>query len=421
MSKLVPDGWVRTKLANVSLIQPGINVPKSKMGYGVPYVTVKDLYDATSINVHSLTLASIEDRNIKKHSLRYGDIVLAKSSVKREGIGFPIMFSGNEQHVIPSGFTVRVRPIPNIIDDNFLFQSQRSEITRRWVISNAQQSAITNLNADIINDIPVLLPPLPEQQKIASILTSVDEVIEKTQSQINKLQDVKKGTMNELLTRGIGHTEFKDSPVGRIPKGWDTKSIQNISVDGTQNGLYKSKSFYGHGFEMVHMTELFKLETIENVGMQRVDVDREKENQFFLEFGDLLFARRSLVAEGSGKCSIVGDITEPITFESSIIRVRPKSHMVDPKFCYFYISSDIGHIQMMKFVRQVAVSGITGKDLLDYLLPIPPLPEQQKIASILSSIDTNIEEKQRKLQQTKSLKKSLMQDLLTGKVRVSVH
>ena len=62
-----------------------------------------------------------------------------------------------------------------------------------------------------------MLPPLPEQKKIASILTSVDDVIEKTEAQISKLQDLKKGMMTELLTKGIGHTEFKDSPVGRIP------------------------------------------------------------------------------------------------------------------------------------------------------------------------------------------------------------
>ncbi len=68
-----------------------------------------------------------------------------------------------------------------------------------------------------------LIPPLPEQKKIASILTSVDEVIENTQKQIDKLQDLKKATMNELLTKGIGHTEFKDSELGRIPKSWEVK------------------------------------------------------------------------------------------------------------------------------------------------------------------------------------------------------
>ena len=84
----------------------------------------------------------------------------------------------------------------------------------------AQGSTRFNLSKENLKKLSVTLPPLPEQKKIASILTSVDEVIENTQKQIGKLQDLKKATMNELLTKGIGHTEFKDSELGRIPKGW---------------------------------------------------------------------------------------------------------------------------------------------------------------------------------------------------------
>ena len=81
----------------------------------------------------------------------------------------------------------------------------------------------------IFGEIEILSPPLPEQKKIASILTSVDEVIENTQKQVDKLQDLKKATMNELLTKGIGHTEFKDSELGRIPKRWEVKRLGDVS------------------------------------------------------------------------------------------------------------------------------------------------------------------------------------------------
>ena len=82
------------------------------------------------------------------------------------------------------------------------------------------KSPLLLITSDVKN-FHVIDLPLPEQKKIASILTSVDEVIEKNQSQINKLQDLKKATMNELLTRGIGHTEFKDSPLGKFQKSWE--------------------------------------------------------------------------------------------------------------------------------------------------------------------------------------------------------
>lgn len=89
-------------------------------------------------------------------------------------------------------------------------------------ISGSAQPQITGAG---LRSIEFPAPPLPEQQKIAAILSSVDDVIEKTRAQIDKLKDLKTGMMQELLTKGIGHTAFKDSPVGRIPVHWDVVTL----------------------------------------------------------------------------------------------------------------------------------------------------------------------------------------------------
>src|SRR5690606_282638 len=91
-----------------------------------------------------------------------------------------------------------------------------------------EASGVPSLSRDTLYAIPFLSPPLPEQQKIAIILSSVDDVIEKTRAQLDKLKDLKTGMMQELLTQGIGHTEFKDSPVGRIPKTWDVVQFKDV-------------------------------------------------------------------------------------------------------------------------------------------------------------------------------------------------
>ena len=94
------------------------------------------------------------------------------------------------------------------------------------LISLTPESVQKNLNLDILKPFEVPVLPLAEQQQIAAIPSSVDQVIEKTESQISKLQDLKKGMMQELLTKGIGHTQFKTTSVGKIPKQWEFKDFQ---------------------------------------------------------------------------------------------------------------------------------------------------------------------------------------------------
>ncbi len=105
-----------------------------------------------------------------------------------------------------------------------------------------QGGAVPSVNQAQMEDIPVLIPPLSEQQKIATILSSVDDVIEKTRAQIDKLKDLKTAMMQELLTKGIGHTEFKDSSVGRIPITWDVKCLPEVAI--YQNGKAFPSSDY---------------------------------------------------------------------------------------------------------------------------------------------------------------------------------
>jgi type I restriction enzyme S subunit len=110
-----------------------------------------------------------------------------------------------------------------------------------------------------------------------------------------------------------------------------------------------------------------------------------------LSRGDLLFARRSLVAEGAGKCSVVLEADEPTTFESSIIRARPDTAKADALYLYYFFNSPLGFHLLDTIRRQVAVAGITGGDLSQLEIPTPGLPEQRAIAHILGTLDDKIE------------------------------
>ena len=168
---------------------------------------------------------------------------------------------------------------------------------------------------------------------------------------------------------------------------------------------------------MVHMQSLFAHRIISGQDMQRVEVTTDELKRFSLMPGDLLFGRRSLALDGVGKASIVGELDEPMTFESSILRLRTNSNRLNPYFALAFLDSFIGRKQMLAFARQATISGITGEDLKAYHIPIPPLQEQRKIAAILSTWDEAIEKIDALIAAKERRKRALMQQLLTGKNR----
>jgi type I restriction enzyme S subunit len=176
-----------------------------------------------------------------------------------------------------------------------------------------------------------------------------------------------------------------------MANNWTKLQFGDLLVNGTRNGIYKTKDFHGTGVKIVNMGELFAYPRLKNVEMRRVTLTERELSNFLLEPGDLLFARRSLVAEGAGKCAIVMEVGEHTTFESSIIRARPNPNKSDSLFLFYFFNSPHGKYLLDTIRRQVAVSGITGTDLVRLNIPVPPLDEQRAIAHVLGTLDDKIE------------------------------
>ena len=172
---------------------------------------------------------------------------------------------------------------------------------------------------------------------------------------------------------------------------WHEIPFAQLLAEPVRNGIYKKKEFHGRGVKIVNMRELFAYSRLRNVHMKRVELSEKEKHRISVIKDDLLFARRSLVAEGAGKCSIVLEADEPTTFESSIIRARPDSTKAYSLFLYYYFSSPSGLHALDSIRRQVAVAGITGSDLARLNILVPPLPEQRTIAHILGKLDDKIE------------------------------
>ena len=197
--------------------------------------------------------------------------------------------------------------------------------------------------------------------------------------------------------------------IGALADGWSVHRFAELLDGGTRNGVYKSKEFHGRGVKIVNMGELFAHPRLADVPMKRVQLSADELKKSALAVGDLLFARRSLVAEGAGKCSVVCAVNEATTFESSIIRARPDSAKADSLFLYYLFSSPYGTYILDTIRRQVAVAGITGSDLVELPIPVPPIAEQKAIATTLGALDEKIELNRRMNANLETIARALFQ------------
>ena len=173
--------------------------------------------------------------------------------------------------------------------------------------------------------------------------------------------------------------------------------FETFYAEPSRNGVYKPAEFRGRGVPMVNMGELFGYEFIGTQDMERIELSVAELERAGLQEGDLLFGRRSVVEAGAGKCALVVDPPEALTFESSIIRVRLRRDKANPRFFHYYFASPRGRGLVRTIVSGAAVKGIRGSDLSQLKVTIPALPVQERLAAVLKSYDDLIENNRRRM------------------------
>ncbi|WP_315308024.1 restriction endonuclease subunit S [Veillonella parvula] len=174
------------------------------------------------------------------------------------------------------------------------------------------------------------------------------------------------------------------------------------------NGLSRPRAVRGEGYKMVNMGELFSNDIINDMYMERVQMNERELKKFLLEKGDLLFARQSLVASGAGKCSIVNNLIEETTFESHLIRVRLDKSMANP--LYYYYLFQLPYNPVKTIVNQCAQAGIRGTELVRIKVPLPDIEYQNTIANTLFQYDNLIENNNKRIRLLEQMAENLYKE-----------
>ena len=401
MSETVPKEWQKKKLGrfgkfSTSSVDKKIN-PNEQSVYLLNYM---DIYRNSILDEsHPFQSVTAPQKQISSSNVVSGDVFFTPSSETPDDIGHSGVFIGDIKNLVHSYHTIRYRThSPDVLDDRFKAYAFKSNNTYAYFRKTATGSTRFTISLPVFEELEVLIPPLPEQKKIASILASVDEVIENTQKQIDKLQDLKKATMNELLTKGLGHTEFKDSELGRIPKNWGVKKLEEVGqIIGGGTPASENENYWGGEIQWVTPKEITKLNDryIEETERTLTKKGLEESSAKLHPKGTILLTSRASIGFPAIN-------TVPMATNQGFQSLRPNKRL-DTEFGYQILLHS-----RQKLERLSAGSTfleISSKEVKKFKLSIPPLPEQKKIASILTSMDKNIKDKQQKLHQNQSPQK----------------
>jgi len=272
------------------------------------------------------------------------------------------------------------------------------------------------LNQNHMVSIKIPLPPLPEQRRIARVLGTVDSAIEKTDAMISHTERLKRGLMQKLLTRGIGHEEFKDTEIGRIPAEWEVVRLGDVAKlksGGTPN---RNKPEYWKAGTVpwvksgelndgvIYDTE----EKITKVGL------KDSSAKIFPE-GTLVIA-----LYGRGTVSKTAILGIDAATNQAVAAIIPRNSRFYSKFMHYYLIHSRSKLlnQSVNPSSDVGRTNIYLSSLKFFKLPLPPLPEQEKIAEILGTVDKKLELLRARRERLERVKRGLMNDLLTGRKRV---
>lgn len=412
---MVPEGWTEGRIGElIKSLDAGVSVNSEDDGdSNAEFKVLKTSCVSKGKFDEQKTKSVVEDIEIP----RLREPVISDSIIISR-MNTPVLVGANGyvENDIPNTFLPdrlwQAKPLNQTVNMKWLGFWFSSSHARHTLRSNATgtSGSMKNITKSDVLSIRVDIPPLPEQQKIARILSTWDKAISTTERLIDNSQQQKKALMQQLLTGKKRFPGFEGE--------WEEVKLGDVCSKITDGAHHSPKSVIS-GFPMYSVKDMSTNGFIQNSARHIDKSDFEmlvKQNCKPL-INDILIAKDGSILK---HCFVVRHDIEGVIL-SSIALLRPKLDMIWPDFIAQYFSQE--YIKF--FVGKALTSGsgvprIILKDFKGIRLNIPPIKEQQKIAIILTNADKEIELLKQQLADLKQEKKALMQQLLTGKRRVKV-
>ena len=403
----IPDSWNVEKLEpKVGNVKSGKRLPKgfyvTDMHTNHPYIRVIDMREGY---VDTSELKYVPDEAfsaIQNYRIYKDDIYISVAGTLGIVGQIPAYLDG-------ANLTENANRVTNI--------KCNVKYLMYWLMSSTIQNIISQtlgaqpkLALTRIRNFPVILPSIQEQEKIVEVLSDVDTLIADLQKLIRKKKDIRQGTMQMLVT-GKKRLNGFDGEWVKINLSKNSKLKARIGWQGLTTAEYLDE-----GYSYLITGTDFKDGQIDWNGCHYVDYNRyEQDPNIQVSNGDLLLTKDGTI----GKVAYVADLTRPATLNSGVFLVKPITDAYTAHFMFYVLESSVFKAFLQQLSAGSTINHLYQKDLVKFDLYVPPTKEEQEaIAGILFDMDSDIHRLEKKLSKYQKIKQGMMEELLTGKVRL---
>lgn len=406
---MVKEGWKRYKVGELGTFAKGSGISREQSDTGrIPAVRYGELYTTHNYYIREFSSHISSEVAAQALKIKYGNILFTCSGETKEEIGKCVAivsdkdaYAGGDLIVLTP--TIQMHPLflgyalnmPSVV-------LQRAQL--------AQGDAIVHISADSIKSIEFDAPDFPEQCHIVQALSDIDDLILNLEKLVKKKKAMREGVVQSLITgckRLPGFTgEWKEINLSKKSKikariGWQ--------------GLKKAE-YLDSGYSFLITGTDFVNGYIDWHGCHFVTKDRyDQDTNIQVTNGDVLLTKDGTI----GKVALVDGLTKPATLNSGVFVIRPINNSYSARFLYYVLSSSVFRTFLDELAAGSTIVHLYQKDLVKFDFYIPPtIEEQEAIATVIYDMEAEIIRLQAKLEKYRKIKSGMMDELLTGKVRL---
>lgn len=423
----LPEGWSEEPLANLVVTRRGYTWEKadeadSAHADTVPVIRIPNVQDTLDLTdlVH---LRNVSPEALQKAAVTKDWLLFVGSNGTQDRIGDSVLIEEDRPMVFAS-FLMGIQPTDQTrIRSDFFANWMRLHLVHEVFSKTSQQTTgLANFSWSAVKRLPVRFPNcINEQERIADSIKVAAKALSAASAELNATREMKRSLMRSLFVRGMPgrNTKFQDTKIGLIPCGWSVRSIRSVLAEKPDSGTSPLSRPDPPGTPILNVS-CVKDGVCSAADVTYVDVAAEEISRYRTQAGDFFVLR------GNGNRDFVGTggllRTTPVVdtiYSDKLIRLRfNKADVADRFVPYLWQSKGFLARLQSKAESGSGLWMMSKRDVCRELFACPPTSEQEEIVALLDSTEDQINAQARKVQALENVKCALLQNLLTGRIRI---